>query len=1359
MSERPLSTAPTPAEQAPVEELSVVFVDQSQDVRDEARDQADERLTNELNEGGRFKKFVSGIWKGNIARDYYRQKYVREAETSIIESQSLYGDIPADRKARALEATIDRFSSNVEEVIHTDAGERKSEQANDSELALGVKRLVREFATGHLNETTLREERTRFLNEYRERHGTDALGKGVMGVDNLLSVAKTVAGAVEHGQSLDATIENMKVITGEARNGARTEARYNAVDTVIDKLSRHKIGKFVSPEVIATAVSVTASALRFGSQSAVGAAVATVLPGVAAGAWAGARENKRVKDERAQHSREMATGGEFDQADKRRTQMEETRYSSASAERLTDHLNTIATTEHLSQGTDAVRAALDSLAAVQARVQLSDREKLDLISYSDKADVGEQRMMLDLARRQVKDALEQQLTADVRTELGIDQNQDFRSILDERVAYTTELLGGEKTEKDALFQKLKAKRVITAAATGTVVGIGLGLVSQEVVAAIDPSRFGLIDAIRGDTATPLADGLVHQTLLEGVFRGDETVVNHGPSTEYASYDTAPNGTIELSDDHTLETNADGTMDLKAADGQTTVEGLVVDSEGRLDQASLDKLDAANMVVEDRSFDQTNVTFTQQEVSTEQFVQNHIEEATNVSRELWYENDTPEIFDQNELRLYMGGSVETPGIVDGGYQYTVAGMEAGGSWNGSDSVDWNKAADNGNLFVAISASVETQDQVFMVPIGPDGSINIDENSPAGAFFSNENGTAAFNGAYMEVVQATGVSENGETLIRPLSTLVGEGIPNVTDTIPTEVVEHHAEYAITTDGYETTESNFTEMAPVIPVISRRPLEALAQRQRRAEEGRRESQPAYYNGEISRAEHERILDRVSPRMTENPDVELNPAEELSWFRGEVIRDRGQEYVDEIETFARNNPAMRSISPETASIVTIPVGAAYESENIYSTLSVFAQQDPESLRRSTFLLNVNWIDDAVGDPDKLAKMQKTISEIERAQADFPQLQIAVMQREYAKKQTKATGGVIGYVAEDLKNAALLSIQAKIASGELPEDHDMLIVRSDADVRGQSRGQLKNLQKAAQDDPNLDVVKGVTRFGIADTQKFPGFGIVSNFSAILTVASTQQNVIGTGGANFAVRAATLAGVGVQMKEHKDESTGRYRRWTGAGSDDTFVGRTIAIARGLSGRDSGSDYYGAAQDPGASGRTRRIKSVAGAAIDTNPDRLLPFYVEGESFHKAWEPHDRSFGSGADDYRDRAADAEMIENANPDIYDESKMFETIETSFSKELTFTEEDIVRKALGVMFAGVPGAYTIVGEIYTEDVKFKLTDIGRDFVKKRVERETNGRFGSYGARMMRRHYGVAPGKRQPASSVPPLVSPIVTS
>ena len=1351
----------TPASLPTNDSLKLVILDQSKDARDAARDQADERLSEELTEGGRVKRFVNGIWKGNVAKEFYRQRYTQEALGHIEESQNVLTHetgLSIESRGRAINATIERFQTEHDEVIHVDAGEKREILDADSEIATTFKSLIRRYAQGDLNDTTLREERTRFMQAYRENHNEAAFGEGLVTTDNMTEIARAVMGAVEHGESLDHVIANMQVVTGEARSGVRTEARYNKVDAVIDKLSKSKVGSIVGPEIVVSAVTLAATAAKWGSQSVLSATLKTIAPGAGAGVWAGLRENKRMKDERSQHSREMAQGKEFSSDADRRNEIEATRYESVSAQYLTDSVREFSEAERLDEGDEALKAALDALAQVQSRIDLSNKRNIDLISYSDAAAVGDERMALDVARAEARVALEHRLTPEVRDALGLESDVSVRDLVNQRSLDYIELIDEDLSAKDRAFKILKAKRVAKAAAIGVATGLVGGVIAQEFIAAADPTRAGLFEKAWGAKNEISADGLQHQTLLEGFAEGGDRVLHTDASDIYRAYPTAADselGSLSLSNDHTMVENGDGTISLVDPNGHATVEGLAINPDGSLPQESLDRLDAAGMAVEDHSFDKEITTTTSVEVNGDQFVQNHLAETTQVKRDFWYGNDTPGVYDQNELRVFWGGQ---GGIVDGGYQLSAAGMTAGGSWQGGESVDWNQASANGNLFMSISATVDTQTQTFMVPIGPDGAINIPADSPAGHFFTNVDGHAKFTGAYAEVVQTAGVDENGVVHMRPLATLVGSGGDGpITDTVVTTTTEHHAEYIITTEGYDTTVQNFTEAAPVLPIASRRSMEAAL----RTSEN--ETRGGYYYGRgYNEREREQVRSELSPRLSNDPNVQLNVGEELNWFRGEVRRVKGDAYVQEIETFVDNDPSMQRISGTTESIVTIPVGAAFEADNIYGTLSLYAQQDAEGLAKTAVLLNVNWLDTAAADENKMALIQKTISEIERAKVDFPDLIISYMLKEYSQQQAEETGGVIGYVVEDLVNASLLAVQRKIETGAIESSHDVVLVRGDADAKGLSRTLLRNFQRTLAENKDLDVLKGAIRYGAEESRRFPGYGIVSSLMTSFQILATQDNVIHTGGINFGVRASTLAAVGGLGEMLVENEAGSLVRWTGAGSDDVAIGRRIALARRVERNNSqqyNSVYSNRQSSAQRTGSIKRVKLVAGAVTDTSADRLLPMYLNGDSPHNVWNPGlATGYAAGPGGYRDRLADADVTADAQREDFNKMDVYKGIENAMSLELSWASEASGRKALAIYFASVPGAYRVTGRFGDGSVRFELTDKGREFIKNRVERETNGRFGSYGMRKMRQLYGVTNqgSKRQPASNLPPLVSPL---
>lgn len=1303
------------------EPIKLVIVDQSHDSLDAARDRADQRLDEELGEGGNFKRFLNGIWKGNIAKDYYRSKYTRQADAAIENAQDvlLYEASEAAR-GRAKEATIERFQGVYDELIHTDAGERREVQGDGSELATGMKSIIKRYCNGELNDETIREERTRLLNAYRESHGTESIGQGKVVVDNLLEVAQAVAGAVEHGESLDNVLSKMQVISGEARDGVRGEARYNAVDRAIDSLSKTKVGSLVGPETVATFVAVAASIARVGSHSVVGAVTKTILPGVAAGLWAGLRENKRVQDERVQHSRETAQGKEYNPGDVRREEMEKTRYESLAAIDLTNHLRMVVGNEQLDDGgNEALQVALDAIAATEARIRLSDSRGINLVTYSSSV-VGDERMDLDIARAEAKVALGARLTADARRELGLDESADLREILNQQSNDFIEAIEGDISDKDEAFRQLKNRRVAKAAAIGVASGLTIGLLSQEVMAAVDSTRVGLLEQMWHAHNTTIG-GVEHQTVLHGLLAGDQAIENTGASGDYVMQHFGTHGEMSIPKGDTIIDNGNGTFSMADHSGNISAENIAYNPDGSLPQESINQLTKLGMIVNDKSFDTNVETFQTKEVGISEYIDNHMAATTHIMRDMWYDNNTPHKFDLNELRLRWSGA---SGVTDTGYQLNVASMAPDGSFHGDQAADWSEVVKSGNLKLAVSASVDTQTHVFMVDIGPDGQINIPADSSAGQFFANNGGNAEFHGAYAEVVQTTGVDGNGVEHVRPLATLVGDGsVGTVADRIPVTSIEHHAEYDVI--------QKYTEMAPVIPIESRRSMEAM-----KAKSGPEKGY--YYRGGSEYMSTKEIIERreeTSPRLIENPDEMLVPAQEFAWYKDLLRKKRGEEYVANIEDIVANSPELSSISSGTEVIVKIPVNAAgkAESENIYNVLTKgYGAQDQEALKETVILLHVNWFDDYGNDGDAMrANISHTREEIQRAKADFPSLKIATIETEW--KRSEVQNGVIGYVSRKLNDVALLALESATSSGRMDADHDVILIRNDADPKGISPNYLRRFIDRFNNNPETDVFTGTTSFDNTKASRLPGYVFSTNFmQCINTIAVSREGACHTGGANFGVRASTFAAVG---------AIGFDDGYTNAGSDDLNVGRRVKQARvGAISRNRKkqvSYLYGVYQNHSnnsTSTTKRRIAMrVFGARIDTDSDRGEELYERDIPIIYQWNPE---HGFDKDGYKPR--NAGVVGGLNESMAtDSKKVIERIRINMESIINDIGDSPSTIRTALAFTGLSGrGYNLVPR-FGGGYSFEITEEGEKYLKNYLTRDSRGRLDPYGSRKLRQIYG----------------------
>lgn len=1343
-------------------EFDLVLVDQSKDAKDAARIEADARLTNELNEGGRFRRFVKSIWKGNIAKDYYRQKYQTQAHNEIVARQDIlvHESTSQEHRDSAMYATIQRFQSDYTEMVHTEAGETKHDVDESTEIAQSLKTIIRDYAEGRLDDESLREERARVLQAYREQNGTELAGPGLVQVDNMLEVAQAVKGAVSQGESIDAIIDGMRVISGESRAGVRTAVEFDRVDKVIEKLSGTKLGLVLGSEATIAAATIAASVLRLGSKKAVGAAAMTVAPGVGTSLLAAARERKRVKEDRQQHAREMAQGKLVQEGSSRREEMEGSRYETVAASELIDGLNSYLG-EHALDGDDALQAALDQLAAVQTREELSDARSIDLISYSSAVSVEDERFRLALARAQLKVALGSRLDDDAKQRLGIENSATLDEVLTARSEQFISTFEEDIDAKDAAFRKLRNRRVAIAAAQGAVAGLTLGIVSQEIGAALSSTREGLVEQLWSHD-TELHNGAVHHTLLEGMAGGTAGTTHTTVLGEHPSFtnDTFGDSKYSLSDNMTVN-HSGGSLDITGADGKPIIEGVSLRPDGSLSQKAQDLLGQKGLVVEDLSH-KISIEHTDfKSVSVHDFMQNHQADTTHVTRDLWYDNDTPgPVYDKNELGLHWGGGGD--GVTkEGSVQFSIATMQADGSYHDTFSTDWAQDAKHDTLKLAISPSGDTQAHPFLVDINPDGTANIDPDSPAAQFFKIEDGHAVFEGKYAEVVQLMGKDDNGVEHIRPLATYVGsDSVETVRDTVHTTTHEMVHEYKITAPPIEVTETNesFTEMAPVIPVVARRSLESLQS----------PDNSSYYYGYGLTPEQVRRFrqEECSPRLNKDPHSVLNPGQELSWRRQKMTERLGTGYVEQIDKYIDDSPELKDLPADTKAIVTIPVAASSEQDNIYHTLESYAQQD-EMLDKTTLLLHMNWFDapkegKGISQDEHEENIRKTFAEIERAKHDFPQLRIAIMQTQWERAKEAAGeygDGIIGHVARRMYDAALMSVERQMRAGKLDSNEDVLLIRNDSDAQGIQRTYLKRMIEAMQAHPENDVFTGAIRWGTERHRDLPGLGVVSNFREIMHVLASRKGVATwppTVGINTAVRMSTFAAVG---------SVGDSATRTGIGTDDYNIGGRIKDARQVlpdsSSRRGG--YFGYDSRTTSSGSTRTgygtrglstpdnftyHRHVGGATIDTAPDRLERAYVNDVPIHDAWGDWDnttRSEGLGADNKDD------LRSNEGRDA-----LIQRVERDLSVAIShrFINRKQVMAGLAFVF---PDAryYRITPNADRRGVTLQLTQRGRDYLINRLLRDGRGRFDPYGNRVRRALYNEvkAGAKKQPLPSRPVLV------
>lgn len=748
------------------------------------------------------------MWHGNIAREYTLLRETHKAKQEIITTGNLLEHEGGNRTDYEV-ATLERFASEYDEAIHTAAGEGRARLSLDrredgtidtegSKVKTRIVELIKGYARGEFtDEAAFREAEKRMMVELaQDPEASKYLGEGQLYAANLFEIAQTIKAKGIADDKLDEVLTGAEIILGEGRLGSRTETERTSADRVAEKLSRTP---FLNEAVVATAVGAVYSAVGWSvKRSFSRVAGAALLPGVAGGLVAGTREWNAMRAERLLLGREMAKG-KYDRLTGRRAELVESLYETKSAKDLIDQVGLLYDEHGNFRDTDP-KGALEIIADAQARIRLSDRDKIDLISYSGPGKVEQERFDLDLAlakakvdlRHFMEGATDEQLaaigvaTTDIPAlRAGDALNFLLEPIIDgQQGVLDTNIVGeidADKTAKDKIYRKIRNNHVIGAVIKGTVIGMAIGTAMQEGVATVEGAQAGILEGsnAHGGKETILHtifehnEGKSHQIRLQA----EEQQINGGETKI-----TMPQGfSMEAQDNTATVTGPNGIR----------VEGLAFTSGGNLTTASLDSLKSHGVLLGEVQGEQINLPPLVTEVnhSPQEWLNNHKDMTTRVNRVGWYANDTEApVFDQNELRF------DKPVLdANGNIVMNINRMTENGSYEHGLSANWKTEAAAGHLSIGLSLSEGTQHEVVQVPIDTNGHAIISPNSPIAALFEKQgsNNEMVFTGKYAEVMQQVGVDSNGAQQVRMLATAVGPGKQIFHDTIsqPRIATVHH------------------------------------------------------------------------------------------------------------------------------------------------------------------------------------------------------------------------------------------------------------------------------------------------------------------------------------------------------------------------------------------------------------------------------------------------------------------------------------------------------------------------------------------------------------------------------------------
>lgn len=716
---------------------------------DAARDVAMENLSKDRLEANGFGGFLKKLWKHNLFAEYYQQKEIIKAKESIISSGNVFVDETDDKQyhAAAMSAIIERFSSDYHDALHLETGETKENfgaSPEEDRIKRQLVDLLKEYAEKDLSDKniadTFEAEKSRIFSQVQDKKA-NILSGGHMYADNLFEIAKQIQQAIIEGQSMEDLTADLEFTIGRAKAGVRTEAQYNTLERIFNKISETKPGKYlVSNGVLASGLALAYCLSSKLSQSFVRSKAAqwstfgatTLL----AGGLSGLKEAKKLEEERGQYFRQMAKSKSFrEQNQNNASEYEAYRYQAVDAGALAVAIGGAMyepgqPDEKLKmKDLDAggLEAALSGLAELEARVTMSDRQKIDLISFSDAKLIEQERWQLDILRAKAKIDLKKYFAqADKKNILrqvcgDRDLTEFLNSLTEAKIFGLLKGTAGDENGiefKNRLFNKMKNKKVAQAVIKGVLTALTVGTAVQEGIAlATDQTGFieRMINEHKGDSGK-------YATALESLRRW----INPEP------------------------------------DQIITTERIITEIVEHVPSEELTQAAAESALPQAEPPD-----------------------FKDIHRDLWYDNETIKA-DFNELKLRGAGINQAMVDQHGNFIFSVKEMATDGSFAGGGSADVPKALTEGKIKLLLSLSKDTQNQVLEVPIGPDGLAVITKDSQAARILFDEQGN--FLGQYAEVVEEGLVDENNVQHVNVIATMVGKGVE------PIEILPATAEQVV-------------------------------------------------------------------------------------------------------------------------------------------------------------------------------------------------------------------------------------------------------------------------------------------------------------------------------------------------------------------------------------------------------------------------------------------------------------------------------------------------------------------------------------------------------------------------------------
>jgi hypothetical protein len=796
-------------------------------------------------------KGLRGFWgriKLNFTREGRRLKTESEFRKSgrmglTDEEDANNREIAVERAQRAQEG-IDELAAEHHILI--------SEYPGGPELLEGIRALVTNSEP--LTQEQLQAEIDRMMGQFGEGLNQENRDRGLSFAHNITQSAMEYRACLKYYDGLK-NLDKVEEIEAQLRDelaglrlaeldsDSKSERQSDRLDKLVDRCMENRVLRALFNETtvafaVGTAFTVGSLLVQKAGSNAVrigGVALAPVTLGLSvvgaqaltAGTVAAIRERRAMYDEQLLVSMAAARGETLEGGnEKRQEAIEKTLYDKVSLPETTAQVEEAA--EKIRSGDSAAAAeGLRIIAAIRARQEIGAKERVDLFSASSPETFSRELLELEKSLKQAESALQESIGNMSDAELqAVGLQRDSKAMIDRMVENAETIVPEifvDKKVKDQAFKKLRIKRSLKAAGVGAIIGAGIGVGLQELRAAIAPDLMGIAEGDRSGSVKTLLAAIVGKEALSG--KGGEKAAALLSHTSVGK-----NSSIAVQDGMKIvEAGHGGGFKLVDGGGNVVVDNVSVDYKGHLTPQSIAEFGKHDMKIAEKVQQYTAMEPRTKTVthSVDQFIGHHRGKFTAVSRDMWYDNNTSGISEQNELGLGWGSGGK--GITENGnYVFNVSGMNEGGSFHGGASANAPGLVGEGKMMMAISVDKAHQHTPFMVPIDAKGNAIIKADSPLGrALFENQNGQAVFKGAYAEAVQVTG-HRGGTTIMRPLATEVGSNsVHNIKDTVTTMVPTQHSR--VITEIMPMQKETPTEVPFIVPIYARRGIGDIKRQQK--------------------------------------------------------------------------------------------------------------------------------------------------------------------------------------------------------------------------------------------------------------------------------------------------------------------------------------------------------------------------------------------------------------------------------------------------------------------------------------------------------------------------------------------------